>query len=438
MSAGFDAHAADPVGGMRVSTEGFSWMSRALEEVAETFAGGRIVSLLEGGYRPRSHGGGGRRARARSRARGRDHLTRLPAVTSGLTEPFAEDKLHLRQSLYFSVPVERIPGISRRTEARDEAEGPHPPGDRRGRGPARGAVSPGGRASNWLPLRWAQQALACPSQTLGSIDVPVDGATVSGYVQVIGFALDGNLVSSVDVFVDGTDDSNRVTADGANINLPRPDVIQFFPQYAGTAGQHPGYQASFKATIFSNGSHTIYVRVTDVTGCSYFLTPRAVQDRQHAQPDAVRRRRLSAARQRRERERRPRGGGLGARRPQGRPRGRPRGRPPRAAGRDGHLPRRRRRELSGQPAGDRRGIHPEHRLDALRERRPHRHRQSRGRPGPAGPARHAPRPDLQQRPEPRAVRRGRVPAPERDVVRQLLPDPPAARPAAATSSTRAS
>jgi len=127
-------------------------------------------------------------------------------------------------------------------------------------------------------IRAERQALACPSQTLGSIDVPVDGATVSGYVQVIGFALDGNLVSNVDVFVDGTDDSNRVsTAGGANINLPRPDVIQFFPQYAGTAGQHPGYEASFKASLFSNGSHTVYVRITDVNGCSYFLTPRAVK-----------------------------------------------------------------------------------------------------------------------------------------------------------------
>ncbi|MGZ6987431.1 MAG: histone deacetylase family protein, partial [Thermoanaerobaculia bacterium] len=52
VTSGFDAHEADPVGGMRVSTEGFSWMSRALEDVAEAFAGGRIVSLLEGGYHP--------------------------------------------------------------------------------------------------------------------------------------------------------------------------------------------------------------------------------------------------------------------------------------------------------------------------------------------------------------------------------------------------
>jgi acetoin utilization deacetylase AcuC-like enzyme len=50
VSAGFDAHEADPLGGMRVTTEGFAWMTRALEEVAEAHAGGRIVSLLEGGY----------------------------------------------------------------------------------------------------------------------------------------------------------------------------------------------------------------------------------------------------------------------------------------------------------------------------------------------------------------------------------------------------
>jgi acetoin utilization deacetylase AcuC-like enzyme len=54
VSAGFDAHAADPVGGMRVSTEGFSWMSRTLGDVADAFAGGRIVSMLEGGYDPDS------------------------------------------------------------------------------------------------------------------------------------------------------------------------------------------------------------------------------------------------------------------------------------------------------------------------------------------------------------------------------------------------
>jgi hypothetical protein len=144
--------------------------------------------------------------------------------------------------------------------------------------PAIAAVAALLAAPSAQAMRAGSLALPCQSRMLGSIDVPVDGATVSGYVQVIGFALDGNLVSNIDVFVDGTDEANRVSAaGGANINLPRPDVMQFFPQYGGTAGKNPGYQASFKASLFSNGSHTVYVRATDVDGCSYFLTPRAVK-----------------------------------------------------------------------------------------------------------------------------------------------------------------
>jgi acetoin utilization deacetylase AcuC-like enzyme len=56
VSAGFDAHERDPLGGMRVSTEGFARMTRALSERAQHYAGGRIVSLLEGGYDPEALG----------------------------------------------------------------------------------------------------------------------------------------------------------------------------------------------------------------------------------------------------------------------------------------------------------------------------------------------------------------------------------------------
>jgi acetoin utilization deacetylase AcuC-like enzyme len=50
LSSGFDAHAHDPLGGMRVSEEGFATMTRIAREVADTFGSGRVVSLLEGGY----------------------------------------------------------------------------------------------------------------------------------------------------------------------------------------------------------------------------------------------------------------------------------------------------------------------------------------------------------------------------------------------------
>ena len=118
---------------------------------------------------------------------------------------------------------------------------------------------------------------ACPAPLIGAIDSPVDGATVSGYVRVIGFALNGNQISSIDIYVDGTDESNRVTAPGGiKLTLPRPDVMQAFPSYLGTAAGNPGFEGSFKASLYSNGSHTVYVRVTDVTGCCYFLAPRTI------------------------------------------------------------------------------------------------------------------------------------------------------------------
>lgn len=50
VSAGFDAHAADPLGGLNVSTEAFAEATRIVRGIAERFASGRIVSALEGGY----------------------------------------------------------------------------------------------------------------------------------------------------------------------------------------------------------------------------------------------------------------------------------------------------------------------------------------------------------------------------------------------------
>ena len=50
VSAGFDAHAADPLGGLAVSTEAFAQATRIVRGIADRFASGRIVSALEGGY----------------------------------------------------------------------------------------------------------------------------------------------------------------------------------------------------------------------------------------------------------------------------------------------------------------------------------------------------------------------------------------------------
>jgi acetoin utilization deacetylase AcuC-like enzyme len=50
ISAGFDAHAEDPVGDLGLDIEDFDTLTRDVVSVAETHAGGRIVSVLEGGY----------------------------------------------------------------------------------------------------------------------------------------------------------------------------------------------------------------------------------------------------------------------------------------------------------------------------------------------------------------------------------------------------
>lgn len=50
VSAGFDAHHADPLAAMRVTRMGFTGMARRMRAVADEVAGGRWVVTLEGGY----------------------------------------------------------------------------------------------------------------------------------------------------------------------------------------------------------------------------------------------------------------------------------------------------------------------------------------------------------------------------------------------------
>ena len=50
ISAGFDAHRRDPLGGLNLDAADFGLVTRRLMDVADKSAGGRIVSVLEGGY----------------------------------------------------------------------------------------------------------------------------------------------------------------------------------------------------------------------------------------------------------------------------------------------------------------------------------------------------------------------------------------------------
>ncbi len=50
ISAGFDAHHRDPLGSLQLTEEDFAWVTLKLMEAAEVHCGGRVVSVLEGGY----------------------------------------------------------------------------------------------------------------------------------------------------------------------------------------------------------------------------------------------------------------------------------------------------------------------------------------------------------------------------------------------------
>ena len=50
ISAGFDAHRLDPIGSLGLETEDFQALTQSVLQIAKTHSGGKIVSVLEGGY----------------------------------------------------------------------------------------------------------------------------------------------------------------------------------------------------------------------------------------------------------------------------------------------------------------------------------------------------------------------------------------------------
>jgi N-acetylmuramoyl-L-alanine amidase len=93
--------------------------------------------------------------------------------------------------------------------------------------------------------------------TRGYMDNPVSGTTLKGIQNVSGWFLDVSGVKKIDVLVDGT------VAGQAAYGDARPDVKKAFPQYNnGTAGFH----YALDTTIFSDGQHTVTIRVTGKNG----------------------------------------------------------------------------------------------------------------------------------------------------------------------------
>ncbi|HXW49053.1 MAG TPA: histone deacetylase family protein [Xanthobacteraceae bacterium] len=57
ISAGFDAHMRDPLANINLDEADFVWATQKIMDLADRYAGGRVVSLLEGGYDLQALGG---------------------------------------------------------------------------------------------------------------------------------------------------------------------------------------------------------------------------------------------------------------------------------------------------------------------------------------------------------------------------------------------
>ena len=50
ISAGFDAHFADPLGDIELNSQSYVWMTQMMMRLADQYCAGRLISVLEGGY----------------------------------------------------------------------------------------------------------------------------------------------------------------------------------------------------------------------------------------------------------------------------------------------------------------------------------------------------------------------------------------------------
>ena len=97
--------------------------------------------------------------------------------------------------------------------------------------------------------------LAQTTETRGALEYPDSSVSQSGVILVKGWFLDPHTISRIAVYVDDQFIAN------ANSNLPRIDIVEAYPTFPGIQHIAPGFQIGILASRFTNGSHTIAVRV---------------------------------------------------------------------------------------------------------------------------------------------------------------------------------
>ncbi|HVN75167.1 MAG TPA: hypothetical protein VMT19_02540 [Thermoanaerobaculaceae bacterium] len=93
--------------------------------------------------------------------------------------------------------------------------------------------------------------------TAFGIDTPLANATVFGIVEVRGYVLDVRGVSRITLLIDGA------PVHDADINQPRDDVRRRYRRFVGEDfPDNPGFVTSFLASNYTDGSHSLGIRVT--------------------------------------------------------------------------------------------------------------------------------------------------------------------------------
>ncbi len=116
----------------------------------------------------------------------------------------------------------------------------------------------------------AATVFAQSADFIGVVDLPDPAVTQTGMVLVKGWALDPQQISKAELWVD---DQFQYKL---NTGLPRIDVVEAYPTYPGISGAAPGFQTGFLASRYSNGPHTVAVKVTTTDNRSYEVGRRTV------------------------------------------------------------------------------------------------------------------------------------------------------------------
>jgi hypothetical protein len=113
--------------------------------------------------------------------------------------------------------------------------------------------------------------LAQIPETLGGLDYPDPGVPQSGVILVKGWFLDPAAISKIALYVDDQFVVN------ANTGLPRIDIVEAYPNYPGIQHIAPGFSIGVLASRFTNGAHSLAVKVFRSDGTVTELGRRTIQ-----------------------------------------------------------------------------------------------------------------------------------------------------------------